>query len=82
MADAKIATTTLKPCPFCGGEAEYVNFVDNDMRNLSPHPVCLIRCKTCKAQMGDFVATDTTFAYKDMATEAWNRRVNDVHSQE
>lgn len=66
----------LKPCPFCGGEAEYVSYVERDTCSISGSPACLIRCKNCKAQMGNFVSDDTTFAYKDVATEAWNRRAN------
>ena len=72
-----MADTKLKPCPFCGGEAVFFNFVDRDPRSVTATPVCQILCTNCKALMGNFVAEDSSFSYKDKATEAWNRRAND-----
>lgn len=67
----------LKPCPFCGGEAEYISFVDDNVQAIIRKPACQIRCMNCKVIMGDFVAEDYSFSYKDKATEAWNRRAED-----
>jgi Lar family restriction alleviation protein len=40
-------TEELKPCPFCGGEAEIVTWP-------KPHqPVCYVKCKNCLAENCD-----------------------------
>lgn len=65
----------LKPCPFCGGEAEYYSFVSCDPRMVERRPACQVYCKDCKIRTDEFIAEDSTFAYKDQATEAWNRRI-------
>ena len=67
-------SSELRPCPFCGGEAVYENFVADNLYERTYKPACRIRCKNCKAVMGDFVSEDSTFVYKDAETEAWNRR--------
>lgn len=67
----------LKPCPFCGGEAEYFNFVDYRPQTNLHRPACFVRCTNCKTRSADFTAEDQTFAYKDKATETWNRRTTD-----
>ena len=57
----------LKPCPFCGGEAEFVEtrqFLDGKTRGY-------FRCKLyCCEQMFTHI--------KEEAIEAWNRRVEGV----
>lgn len=54
----------LKPCPFCGGEAEIVDI------DPTPHYVAethWVACKECKAS--------TNYSKnRDKAIEAWNRR--------
>ena len=55
----------LKPCPFCGGEAELrVN-------------VCAvyIACTECSAE-SVHVLTSPMYTAADKAAEAWNNRVN------
>ena len=49
----------LKPCPFCGGEAEY----DEDFFGRA-----YIQCSNCEAHLQD------KKAYQD-CIEAWNKRV-------
>lgn len=56
----------LKPCPFCGGEAEFEIYEDD----ISLFNVV---CKRCRAESAMFVE-------KEKATEAWNRRVKDERS--
>ena len=60
----------LLPCPFCGGNAKFISFVDA----CSHRPACLVRCNDCGALTKDFVAEDSTFSYKDEAKNAWNTR--------
>ena len=52
----------LKPCPFCGGEAETYPYYFNEW---------YIGCSECSCDLGVF---DT----KEEAIEAWNKRVNEV----
>lgn len=50
----------LKPCPFCGGEAELVN----------GWVLQWVRCKNCTAQIAPFKEP-----YDENAIEMWNCRV-------
>lgn len=52
--------TDLKPCPFCGGEANVKMWCEPD----TPY---LVMCESCKASVNDY-ATEAE------AIEAWNRR--------
>lgn len=52
----------LKPCPFCGSEAEPVK------AHTSYKTPYVIVCKACGASVGNFAET------KEKAIEAWNRR--------
>ena len=67
----------LKPCPFCGGEAEIRRFV------RSYYIVPQVVCKNCLAMMGcdrGLTSSDRgrlNFINEDQAIEAWNRRAND-----
>jgi Lar family restriction alleviation protein len=61
----------LKPCPFCGGKAEsWVEFIPYwDGVGFEEKNLWHCGCKSC----GIF----TTFVWlKDIAIEAWNRRVD------
>lgn len=51
----------IKPCPFCGGEANVKMWCDPD----TPY---LVMCESCKASVKDY-ATEAE------AIEAWNHRV-------
>lgn len=60
----------LKPCPFCGGEAEAIK-----AHHIFEKPYVVI-CgnKECRASLGEFSKT------REEAIEAWNRRMTDeVH---
>ena len=68
----------LKPCPFCGGEAELTHTNDN---NHYP----FVRCKygaylkpKCMANMYPWLNYKTD----EEAIEAWNRRVIEVAENE
>lgn len=66
----------LKPCPFCGGESI-----------LTENTICMghgsyaeeyfVKCKTCRARGSANIDYNlTTEQCKDLAKEAWNRRVD------
>ena len=59
--------TELKPCPFCGGNAEFIE--NMEMWGTEPHKMYMVRCSNCyvKTQYRDNI---------DKATKVWNRRVN------
>lgn len=52
--------TELKPCPFCGGEAEYGA---NSVQGYE-----YVRCASCKAR------TWSCYETKEQAAQAWNTR--------
>lgn len=56
----------LKPCPFCGGEAEHKIFEDEFFTIY-----CRVECKPCGVMMTKEYTTGNEGAI------AWNRRVND-----
>lgn len=60
----------LKPCPFCGGEAETEgqrNYMGNDFRSI-------VICRKCGAQIRrDGTVSVADLVYKQ-AIEAWNTR--------
>ena len=61
--------TELKPCPFCGGEAGiYFHSVLNEKYISEIDAVCVF-CKHCDAMT-------KPFSNKEVAIEAWNRRVD------
>lgn len=53
--------STLKPCPFCGGEA---------FRVLTEWGTYMIQCGTCNACIPPHYLSE-------YVTEAWNRRTGD-----
>lgn len=69
----------LKPCPFCGCEAEVVSFHYKD-EGLT---LWQVRCKTRPYDVDDGKECYTadsfiSFCDKDTAIEAWDRRANDA----
>ena len=53
-------TDKLKPCPFCGGEAEMLNYSPSEW---------LVVCPTCDGMVERWRNTEKE------AVEQWNRRV-------
>ena len=67
----------LKPCPFCGAEANLT-----EVRFVALKPLYIVECSACTARIGRTKETYQTskgythFNNKEDAIEAWNRRVN------
>lgn len=54
----------LKPCPFCGGEAELYTY----WGGMGVHRyINVVRCKKCRCNSGEW-------KIKPKAVDAWNRR--------
>lgn len=56
-------TEKLKPCPFCGGEA--------NLKDTSGFIV--VKCGSCGAESG-MVKISAEYCANDKAAESWNRR--------
>ena len=56
----------LKPCPFCGGMAHIVQY-------MQPKEEWRIMCMDCSARFGRYAGLD-----KKEAIKAWNRRVDNA----
>ena len=54
----------LKPCPFCGGEAEY-----REYRKTPTESSGIVMCKTCRSENG-------CIRLKKEAYDAWNKRAD------
>lgn len=58
----------LKPCPFCGGEAELESrFFPYSYPTQDWY---YVYCKSCNVQVDEYES-------KEKAIEAWNKRAND-----
>lgn len=58
----------LKPCPFCGGEAKFV-----DCGGVW----CAIICEKCNATT-DCIMSSTQYAAREKVIKLWNRRCGDA----
>ena len=58
--------TDLRPCPFCGGEAELLTHIFTLMPNSYG-----VKCRVCEAETRQF------YQSAEEARDAWNRRNND-----
>lgn len=65
-------TEALKPCPFCGSkDVEAFEQGGDDC----PFHSAIVRCFSCDAQSAQMVGRDKI----NMATRAWNKRVEATH---
>jgi Lar family restriction alleviation protein len=60
----------LKPCPFCGGEAETSHGFDKSAKEYF-----FVSCGMCNAKTMNFYKWWDSDNYESAAIEAWNRRV-------
>lgn len=67
----------LKPCPFCGGEAEWYR-TKRDKRKVFGiyHMIATIKCKSCTAEVHQ-AGYDADKAFEN-AANIWNRRVGQI----
>lgn len=70
MADEKFFD--LKPCPFCGGKAD---FGKNQRADESGKGFYFVQCLECHARATNICGT--SFETEEKAVKAWNSRVND-----
>lgn len=66
----------LKPCPFCGGEAELYR-MKRDRRKVMGvyHTIATIKCTSCTAQVSQAGAWEERAI--ENAAHQWNRRAGD-----
>lgn len=71
----------LKPCPYCGGEAEFRSQFDQVLGRM-----WFIRCNSCHARSDLFAEYNNRNIFNEIAVvektwqdaaEAWNRRTSD-----
>ena len=75
----------LKPCPFCGGEANIKN-MDLHTRDGSIRAYWRVKCSKCQTEKGytsiyclrDDDTLFVAFDGRKRAIDAWNRRADDV----
>ena len=60
----------LKPCPFCGGEAELVPY---PLENNDTQKYWAVICANSECP----VSPESPYYHKTEAIEAWNRRANE-----
>lgn len=64
----------LKPCPFCGNEAELKTVIRTNC--FPTYQNAYVRCKSCKASTCSFEDKNLNGQHIFKAIEAWNRRCN------
>lgn len=70
----------LKPCPFCGGEAELYSMKRDKRKVLGIyHMIATIKCKRCPAKI-EVAGQDNDRAFKN-AAELWNRRAGEQNER-
>ena len=66
-----MSNAELKPCPFCGGQAELQ--AEKIESEFTIETYYRVSCAECLCSMGEYV-------YANHAVEAWNRRVYNAKS--
>ena len=64
--DVREKLVDLKPCPFCGGEADVIEHLFHGLDSSYG-----LQCKKCKAETYQF------YKSKEKAIEAWNHRAGE-----
>ena len=69
--DVREKLIDLKPCPFCGGEADVIEHLFHRLDSSYG-----LQCKKCKAETYQFYESE------EKAIEAWNRRAGEEGKHE
>lgn len=67
----KVNSEELKPCPFCGGDAELI-FIGNDYCKSRK---VQIKCKGCRVTIINGAIRFTQEWLVDVSVKAWNKRI-------
>nr|DAT60471.1 MAG TPA: restriction alleviation protein [Caudoviricetes sp.] len=81
MTERKVAAlmdrmAELKPCPFCGGEAEITEY------HLSYEVECSACEATIAASLSFYADDDERISVRNELVKAWNRRDGERHGDE
>lgn len=69
---------TLKPCPFCGGVAEYVEREYKTYLNKWTFKKFLVRCTQCRVMTDSISGAENDYdTCRIKVRDLWNRRVQD-----
>jgi Lar family restriction alleviation protein len=61
----------LKPCPFCGNEAEMESrYIGYGSLGLGAHDWYTVKCKSCRGKSDEYGTEEAAIA-------AWNKRVKE-----
>lgn len=76
--DSAVSKTKLKPCPFCGGQAELIDAYDaaDDYDNVG-RPWNRVRCTVCGIATGRCLPS-----FQNLPITKWNRRDGRAMEQE
>lgn len=69
------AAGVLLPCPFCGGQAQFVRKDIKTNRRAWCNAV-YVRCKVCDSRVGRVLCNDDDSAQDEKAVSAWNTRAS------
>ena len=64
----------LKPCPFCGGEADLVKGVEPRSFHPQAKEYYIVQCNNCNLMFGFDLDYGGIFWDEKSAIEAWNNR--------
>ena len=70
----KTMSEKLKPCPFCGGEAELAY---GGKGSFIAEGISFVRCKECGA-VGQKFEVSRKYSSDEKAIDAWNRRIDNA----
>lgn len=75
------AAGVLLPCPFCGGQAQFVR-KDIKTNRRTWCDAVYVRCKVCDSRVGRVLCNDDDSAQDEKAVSAWNARAStEVHGR-
>ena len=67
----------LKPCPFCGGAAEFWR-ENESIGHGSIAPLCYVKCSKCEARTKSYDKIRHGDNAEYLSTKAWNKRIKEI----